>query len=287
VFKSEVTVSVIIPAYNSSGTLRLALQTVLWQDFTDFEVWVVGDGCVDDSESVVASFRDDRVHWMNLPSNSGGPSVPRDEGLRRAKGEYVAYVGQDDLWFPWHLRELVNFIETSRGEFVYSLGAMIGPEGAIGMLSLPTRPWSDEPMSPINWLHRKDLIEDIGSWATFVKYGDDQEFLRRLLDANVSLGFRRQLTVLKFPAMMWHMYSIKKDFPQRRYVEAIQEDATKLRNELLLEFAAFHSIRHEPSDSLYRRWINRSVHRLFRMYGFHRWPVNQIMYRIYRKHAGL
>jgi len=286
--KSKPTVSVIIPAYNGSGTLRLALQTVLWQDFTDFEVWVIGDGCVDDSENVVASFRDDRVHWMNLPSNSGGPSLPREKGLRHANGQYIAYIGQDDLWFPWHLSELVCCIETSNSNFAYSLGAIMGPGGIIGTFSLSHELWSpSEFISPINWLHTKNLFDVIGSWATFGKYGDDREFLRRLFDANVSLEFRRQLTVLKFPAAMWHMYSIKKDFPQTRYVKAIYEDATKLRNELLLEFAAFASIRHEPSSPLYTRVFSYSIDRLIRTYGLHRWPVNLLLYRRYRQLAGL
>jgi len=66
-------VTVIIATYNSSGMLQLTLQTVLRQDMSDFEVWVVGDGCTDDSERVVASFDDRRLKWTNLARNSGGP----------------------------------------------------------------------------------------------------------------------------------------------------------------------------------------------------------------------
>lgn len=131
------TVSVIIPTFNSSGTLGLTLQTVLCQDFGDFEVWVVGDGCTDDTEKVVASFADSRLHWVNLPSNSGGPSVPRNEGVCRANGRFVAYVGHDDLWFPWHLSGLVDCIENTNSDFVYSLGVTLVPEGVIGAFALP------------------------------------------------------------------------------------------------------------------------------------------------------
>ncbi|MGO9644561.1 MAG: glycosyltransferase family 2 protein [Candidatus Bathyarchaeia archaeon] len=285
---SDAIVSVIIPAYNSSGTLRLALQTVLWQDFNDFEVWVVGDGCTDDSERVVASFEDDRLHWVNLPSNFGGPSLPRNEGLSRARGRYVAYLGQDDLWFPWHLSELVDCIETTHSDFVYSLGAIITVDGIIAIFSLPHEAWSSsEGLSPINWLHRKNLTETIGSWSTEKKYSDDSEFHDRLLEAKVRLGFRRQLSVLKFPAMTWRMYSIKNNFPQEKYVEAIRQDAVKLRNDLLLEFAVLASDVHRPRPPLYRRLMNRSVYEFFRLYGMRRWPVNQFMYQRYRRQAGL
>lgn len=284
----EATVSVIIPTFNSSGTLRLALQTVLWQDLTDFEVWVVGDGCTDDSENVVASFGDDRLHWVNLSSNSGGPSLPRDEGLRRAKGRFIAYLGHDDLWFPWHLSELVDCIETGNSDFVYSLGAIIGPDGVVGTFSLAHRSWSrTEFISPCNWLHRKCLIDVVGSWSTEKKYGDDQEFLRRVLGADLTLKFRRELSVLKFPAEMWHMYLIKTDFPQTRYVEAMRQDPTKLRDELLLEFATLKSRDQKQRIPFYRRQVDHWIFSLLHYYGLHRWPVNILLYRRWRRKVGL
>ncbi|WP_455283649.1 glycosyltransferase family 2 protein [[Eubacterium] cellulosolvens] len=280
------TVSVIIPTYNSSGTLRLTLQTVLCQDFTDFEVWVVGDGCTDDSENAVASFADDRLHWMNLPSNSGGPSLPRNEGLRRAKGRFIAYLGHDDLWFPWHLSELVDCIETSNSDFVYSLGATLGPDGVIGTFSLPHRAWSrSEGISPSNWLHRKCLTEVVGSWSTDKIFFHDQEFLQRVLGANVRLEFRRQLSVLTFPSDIWHLYSINTDFPQGQYVKAMRQDAARFRDELLLELATLASSvsLYEQTSPLHRRLMIRAVH----FYGLHRWPVSELLRRRWRRRAGL
>jgi glycosyltransferase involved in cell wall biosynthesis len=201
-------VSVIIPTYNSSGTMALTLQTVLWQDFTDFEVLVVGDGCTDDSEKVVATFKDRRLLWVNLPSNSGGPGLPRNEGLRRANGRLIAYLGHDDLWFPWHLSELVDCIETSGSDFAYSLGADLGPDGVIGTFALTHRPRSlTENISPSNWLHRKSLTEAIGFWSPYLKVGHDRGFLQRVIAANVKLEFRRQLTVMKFPSAVAHIFA--------------------------------------------------------------------------------
>ncbi len=133
------TVTVVIPTYNSSGTLRLTLETVLGQDFTDFEVWVVGDGCTDDSEAVISSFRDKRLHWVNLLKNSGTPAIPRNEALRRASGRFVAYLGHDDLWFPWHLTGLVDCIEKSSSDFVFSLGLILDPKGVVGSFTLPDK----------------------------------------------------------------------------------------------------------------------------------------------------
>jgi glycosyltransferase involved in cell wall biosynthesis len=284
------TVSVIVPTYNSSGTLRLALRTVLSQDLTDFEVWVVGDGCTDDSENVVASLADDRLHWVNRPSNSGGPSLPRNDGLRRAKGRFIAYLGHDDLWFPWHLSGLVDCIETGNVDFVYSLGVTVGPNGVTGVFSLPQRPWSpNENLSPSNWLHRKSLTDVVGSWSD-EKVGDDREFVQRVLDAKTRLGFRRQLSALRFPSGDWHMYSLKTGLPQTRYTNAILKDATGLRDELLLEVAALASHRGFSSygrrSSLYGSFRELGARAVY-LYGCNRWPVNKLLYRRYRRKAGL
>jgi len=285
--EKEPLVSVIIPTYNSSGTLRLTLETVLWQDFADFEVWIVGDGCTDDSEKVVNSFADERLRWVNLPSNSGGPSLPRNEGLRRAKGRLIAYLGHDDLWFPWHLSELVDCIETNNSDFAYSLGAILGRAGVIGTFSLGRRPRSPSvSISPSNWLHRKSLTEIVGSWSLNSKVGDDAEFHERVIAADVKLAFRRQLSVLKFPSMEWHTYSLKRDFPQTRYFEAMRRDAASLREELLLEIATLVShkglLPNEYGNPLYKL-AARAVY----FYGLDRWPVNKLLYRRWRQRAGL
>src|SRR5918911_4537877 len=103
-------VTVIIPTYNWSSVLPYSIGSVLRQTFSDFEVLVVGDGCTDDSESVVKAVNDKRVRWINLPVNTGHQSGPNNEGLRQARGEIIAYLGHDDLWLPHHLSCLVAAI---------------------------------------------------------------------------------------------------------------------------------------------------------------------------------
>jgi glycosyltransferase involved in cell wall biosynthesis len=282
-------VSVIIPTYNSSGTLKLSLETVLRQEFDDYEVWIIGDGCSDDSATVIGSFGDDRVHWVNLPTNSGTPSVPRNEGLRLARGQFIAYLGHDDLWFPWHLSELVDCIERSNSDFVYSLGILLSPEGVIGTFSLPKNPWQfKEQICPSNWLHRKTLAEVVGLWSPEIKFGDDRNFLQRILAANVQLDFQQQLSVLKYPAGLWQMYSLTSNFPQLKHIEAIRNNAEALRLELLLELAKTMSW----ERMLFPRHTScRLLHELVRLfldiYGRQRWPINNLYYWRWRRSSGL
>jgi len=285
------TVTVVIPTYNSSGTLRLSLETVLWQDFVDFEVWVVGDGCTDDSKTIVSSFDDTRVHWVNLPANSGTPSAPRNEALRHARGRLVAYLGHDDLWFPWHLSELVDCIEKSNYDLAFSLGVMLGPEGVVGAFTLPKTAWDQRTaISPSNWLHRKNLIEVVGPWSTTIRIGDDRDFLQRVLAANARLGFRRQISVLKFPSTLWRMYSLTSNFPQSSYVEAMRHNASELRLELLLDLARAMSQREWvlPTGTVRLPGPLRSlIQWSFDLYGRQRWPLNNFFYWRWRRSSGL
>ena len=91
------TVTIIIATYNKMSTLRYAIESVLWQSFADFECLVIGDGCTDGSEEVVAGFNDPRLYWNNLTRNSGHQSAPTNEGLRRARGEYISYLNQAQI----------------------------------------------------------------------------------------------------------------------------------------------------------------------------------------------
>ena len=64
-----------IAAYNRSNVLRFAIETVLAQTLEDWELWVIGDACTDDTEDVVASFGDERLHFVNLEQNVAAAGV--------------------------------------------------------------------------------------------------------------------------------------------------------------------------------------------------------------------
>src|SRR5512132_1522262 len=85
IVRGEPLVSVVLSTYNWSSVLRQSVRSVLWQTYPNFELLVVGDGCTDDSEEVVASLRDERVRWHKLETNSGSQAIPNNAGLDRAR----------------------------------------------------------------------------------------------------------------------------------------------------------------------------------------------------------
>ncbi len=192
-------VSVLIATYNKAGTLRLALESVLWQTLQDFEVWVIGDGCTDDSAAVVASFNDPRLHWFNLPKNSGYQSVPHNEGLRRARGKYIAYLNHDDIWLPEHLTLLVEALEKSDANFAYSLMEWIS-HWRPPFTEIPITPFASFVPEASATLQRRSIVAEIGFWKQpqeSVSY-PREEYFRRAQFAGSRFELVPALTVLKF-----------------------------------------------------------------------------------------
>lgn len=98
-----------IAAYNAGAYIGATLESVLAQSFRDFEVLVVDDGSTDDTREVVGSFRDERVLCLSQP-NSGGPSRPRNTGIRQARGTHIAIFDSDDVMFPSKLEAAMRFL---------------------------------------------------------------------------------------------------------------------------------------------------------------------------------
>jgi len=239
-------VTVIIATYNSPFTLRFAIQSVLNQDFQDFEVWVIGDQCPEDYGSFVDELKDERLHWYNLPKNTGSQSGPNNEGLKRSRGKYIAYLGHDDLWFPNHLSSLVRFLEETNADLVHSLAALINPLGAYQVVGPPSngRNYSNCHVPPSSWLHKKSLKEDCGFWnlPELLIVGVDQDYLNRVAMAGKNIQFCHKIMVLKFVSHVWSLYSKKDNFPQPIYLERMEKDPNGLKEEILLDLAARFSM---------------------------------------------
>jgi glycosyltransferase involved in cell wall biosynthesis len=92
-------VSVIIPTCNRATLLPVAIQSVLDQTFHDFELLVVDDASDISVDDVVASFQDKRVRLIQHDSRRGGAAA-RNTGIRNSYGDYVAFLDDDDEWYP-------------------------------------------------------------------------------------------------------------------------------------------------------------------------------------------
>jgi glycosyltransferase involved in cell wall biosynthesis len=102
-------VSVIIPTYNRLPMLKEAVDSVLAQNFEDFELIVVDDGSTDGTAEEIKKYGG-RVKLFRVPQNRG-VSVARNRGVLQARGKYVAFLDSDDLWVKGKLKTQVAFME--------------------------------------------------------------------------------------------------------------------------------------------------------------------------------
>jgi glycosyltransferase involved in cell wall biosynthesis len=227
-------VSVVIATWNRSEVLRHAVRSVLWQTYPRFELLVMGDGCTDDSETVVASFRDERVRWTNLPRNTGSQSAPNNEGLRLARGEYVTYLNHDDLYHPSHLAHLIPAVVRAGADAGNTFMESIGPPGS-NIRSVSGDEDRGFGLSPTVLAHRREAGLEIGGWRDprDVRGPVDREFIRRLHAAGNRWVAVRALTVLKFAAAIREdCYLERSDAEQRAYVDRIEHERGFLLREL-------------------------------------------------------
>ena len=98
-------VSVIIPAYNRASLLKEAVESVLQQSFSDFELIVVDDGSTDATRELIKDYP--AVRYIYQPNK--GVSSARNQGIKQAVGDLIAFLDSDDLWIDNKLERQVTF----------------------------------------------------------------------------------------------------------------------------------------------------------------------------------
>lgn len=113
-------VSVIIPCYNAARYIEQTIQSVLDQSYQNFEIIVVNDGSTDDSLTLIKKYTNiPNLTCIDKPN--GGVSSARNEGLKRARGKYIALLDADDVWLKDNLKRKIEILETNPDLlFVYS-----------------------------------------------------------------------------------------------------------------------------------------------------------------------
>lgn len=181
-------VSVIIPTRNRADMLERAINSVLGQTWQDFEIIVISDGSTDNTENVVRGFDDSRIHLLKH-EKSRGASAARNTGLRIAKGEYIAFLDDDDEWTLDKLEVQLPVIEKSPPEvgLVYAWmeyfqdGKSIrvhAPElcGNVFVEMLDKQAIGGCPTVII----KRDVIKNIGYFDENLPRGNDGDYWRRI-----------------------------------------------------------------------------------------------------------
>jgi glycosyltransferase involved in cell wall biosynthesis len=221
--KATPLVTVVIATYNRAETLKYAIESVLWQTYKNFELWVIGDCCTDHTEAVVRSFsHDPRVNWYNLPQNSGYQSKPNNEGIRRAKGSYIAYLNHDDIWLPNHLQDTVTHLLRTDADIVFSVIQWVFSFTS-SRPDIPLLPSLPIPPEATAVLHKKSIVNRIGYWKNIDEtYSYPRvDFFRQAQFAKLRFEIVPSLTGLKF---LWDEKNYQDVGPQPVYMERLRNE---------------------------------------------------------------
>ena len=103
--------SVIIPLYNKAPYVAKAIQSVLAQTFTDYELIVVDDGSKDESATIAAQIIENYKHCQLIRQENAGVSMARNNGVAISHGDYLCFLDADDWWEPTFLEEMSKLID--------------------------------------------------------------------------------------------------------------------------------------------------------------------------------
>lgn len=151
--KALPTFSVILPTYSRADLLGRAIHSVLAQTYSDFELVIVDDASTDNTGDVVEGFDDDRIVYVRQRVN-GGVSAARNTGIRRARGQYISLLDDDDEYLPRFLEETYQQFEVAPASVGFTwCGVRIVQDTHLGEVFVRDKLW--KPPSSVDSEQRR------------------------------------------------------------------------------------------------------------------------------------
>ncbi len=185
-------VTVLMPTCNRNKYLPIALESVVRQNYGNLEIFVVNDGG-EDVSGIVESFQDPRIIYINGKENRG-KAFRLNEAIPKAQGKYICYLDDDDLFYPHHVRTLVNALENETDcqaaySDLYKTYCRVGSDGSRLVLSKKLEISRDfdrffmfyyNHALHVSLMHRRDLLDKAGPYNENLNVLIDWDLTRRL-----------------------------------------------------------------------------------------------------------
>ena len=250
----SIRVSVVIPTWNRGNLLLDTVQSVLNQTEQSFELLICDDGSTDNSLDLIRGINDHRVRWIP-GAHHGRPAPARNFGILEAKGEWIAFLDSDDLWFPQKLEQQLLTAEK------------------LEVLAICT--------NAIRFIPTDDTIQDL-----VISYPKDRITLEDLLVCN--------WVICSSMLVHSSIFSKAEGFPESKKFRAIEDYALWMRVASLTDIAylsaPFVRYRDDPKTSIQATQVFNvtDVHR--RIFGnFLYWSLSsmriqkvEILFRVFR-----
>ena len=203
--------SVVIPTYNRAERAAAAVRSVLAQTDPDFECFVVDDGSTDRTREALAPFADPRLKIVFNDKNRGQHAC-RNQAIRDARGQWIAFLDSDDVYLPARLAALRLFLSREpRTGFVFTnayvhrfgriIGLLFDPDREIPQGVVPGYYAVGEAFLPYVTTMvaiRKEAFERVGYFREDLRILEDTELYARMLDAGLEVGALNQPLAVRF-----------------------------------------------------------------------------------------
>lgn len=194
-------VSVVIPAYNRASTIGAAIESVLRQTWTDFELVIVDDGSEDGTLAAAAAVADPRIRLIDGRVNRGA-SAARNRGAAEARGTWIAFQDSDDEWLPEKLKKQMARLTADTADFVAGYCGLLtlgwiddAPDTRLSVRYVPgpsATPAEGDIRAPLLWdnmistqtlVVRRDIFHALGGFDARLPAFEDWDFAIRLAGA--------------------------------------------------------------------------------------------------------
>ncbi|MBE9126713.1 MULTISPECIES: glycosyltransferase [unclassified Coleofasciculus] len=181
-------ISVIIPAYNASKTIKETVESVLNQTFSDFELIVINDGSTDSTSEIISTIKDERLKVFSYPNT--GVAASRNRGVSQALGEYISFLDADDLWTPDKLETQLKALQEnppaavaySWTDWIDEFGQFLRPGGHFTengdvYVKLLLKDFIESGSNP---LIRRQALTEVGGFDESLAFAEDWDLWLRL-----------------------------------------------------------------------------------------------------------
>ena len=202
-------VSVVIPVWNGERYLKQAIESILAQDFVDFELIVIDDGSTDRSAEIVSAFAHDPRVALHKQANAGVVAA-RNAGLRLAQAEFVAFLDADDIALPGRLVKQVAYLRAHPETAVIgsNISYFSDDDGVIrtqkfpfGTARVAIALETGNPLAQPSVMLRKALAIDAGGYREAFRFGaEDYDLWLRLAEKHPLDNLPEVLTLYRIHA---------------------------------------------------------------------------------------
>lgn len=263
-------VSIIIPTYNRAGIIENAVQSILEQTYGQYELLIVDDASSDNTEDVIAAFNDERIRYIKLPENKGAAAA-RNEGIRQAKYDYIAFQDSDDYWKPEKLEKQMEFFAAKPdAALLYCPYECQKKDGSTIIVPNDSIPLSEKQGSIYKYMLcrntigapgviiRKECLAKTGLFCETLSCLEDWEFFLRI-SKHYEIAFQDEALLYVNLSSDGVSHNVSGYYEARCYMIAQHKDA-------LLQYGIFSDVTQNVLESAERLGILPQISKLLQYY---------------------